>query len=335
VGAARRAAADAARAAAESDRARARAEAAALNKAIAAAVPGDDYTAAEQNLTAARTRAAEVARSGHEELARAVAAARVVVGTPRCLGSDPVFAAAAGAPPFDLLVLDRAEELPEPEFPRLARLAARWVLVGDALPPDPRAAANGPAPRPRAGRPAEVPFVARAAKLLDRETWAAEGNRLVCRLAHLTPEQRRGVTREPLADRPEIELRFAAADGDLPAEIAFPGPTPLSEAKRFLFHTLGEILLRPCGDVTWAAEPDAVTATWPAADADGVWIDLEPGVREKVTGAGLFAFTAAVRFETAAGWDADRAAAWLGRHTPPPPTGRFAALPRTPGPRAP
>ncbi len=303
-------------------------------------MPGDDYTAAEQNWTAVRTRAAEIARSAQEALARAVTEPRVVAGTPGCLGSDPVFAALTGTdePPFGLLVLDRAEELPETEFPRLARLAARWVLVGDALAPDPRPPVNGTAPRaPRNGRPVEVPFVARVAKLLDRETWAVESDRLVCRLSHLTPEQRRTSTREPLADRPEIELRFTTTDGDpLLAEIAFPGTTALPEAKRFLFHALGEVLLRPCGEVIWKNEADALTATWPAAntDRDAVWIDLEPGVREKVTGAGLFAYTAAVRFDTSAGWDAERAAAWLGKHLPAPATGRFAALPRPFGSRS-
>lgn len=318
--AARRAASDAAIAVAEDERTRARAEAAALNRVIAVAVPGEDYATGVRKLVAAREKATE--------------AARVIVGTPGSLGADPVFNAPADNPPFGVLVLDRAEELPEAEFPALSRLAGRWVFVGHTLPPDdPRPTFNGSFPRgPRSGRPAEVPFAAHVAKLLDRETWAVEGDRLVCRLTHLTPDQRRGMTREPLADRPEIELRFPATDGDpVLAEIAFPGNTPVTVAKSFLFHELGEVLLRPCGELVWA---DAFTVAWPAADgADGAWVDLEAGVREKVTGAGPFAFTAAVSFDPAAGWDAEKAAAWLAVHVPAASPSRFAALPRTAGAR--
>ena len=38
------------------------------------------------------------------------------------------------------------------------------------------------------------------------------------------------------------------------------------------------------------------------------------------------AFTAAVGFDTAAGWDAERADAWLAAHLPPPSPGRLAVL---------
>ncbi|MBP3959268.1 hypothetical protein J8F10_28825 [Gemmata sp. G18] len=327
----RRTASDAAITTTEDERARAQAEATALNKVITAAVPGEDCATAEQKLTAAREKAAEIARSAPQ------IGARAIVGTPGSLSADPVFSAFADKPPFGVLVLDRAEELPEAEFPRLARLAERWVLVGHALPPDdPRPQFNNARSRgPRSGR-AEVPFAARLAKALDRETWTVEGERLVCRLTHLTPDQRRSMTREPLADRPEIELRFTATGADpLLAEIAFPGHTAVPVAKSFLFHELGEVLLRPCGELCWTHGADAITAGWSAADVgpDAAWVDLEAGVREKVTGAGPFTFTAAVSFDPTAGWDADRAAAWLATHLPPPSPSRFAALPRTPGAR--
>jgi hypothetical protein len=326
----RRGVVEAAAAAAESSRERARAEAAALASAISAAVPGDDHGAAERQLADARRRAAEVAAGAPEVAARALAAHRVVVAVPAALEADPVFTAIAADPPFGLLVLDRAEELPESEFPRLARLAERWVLVGDAAPPD--------EPRWHAGRHhrgrADAPFVARLARWLDRDSWAAEGARLVCRLAALSPEQRLELTREPLADRPEVELRFADSDGDRTlAEIAFPADAGVAAAKRLLVESLGAVLLRPCGELTWRHDADAITAAWPAADAGcGEWVELEPGVREKVAGCGAFAYTAAVSFDPAAGWDAERAAAWLADRLPPA-TGRFAALPRAAGPR--
>jgi hypothetical protein len=318
----------------ESERTRAQTEAAALNKVIGAAVPGEDHTAAERQLSLARQRAGEVAVSAPELIIRALAEPRVVVGIPKSLDADPVFTSAPEEPPFGLLILDRAEELPEPEFSRLSLLAERWVLVGEALPPAESRSQNG---RPaRNGRTTEVPFVYRLAKSLDRETWAMEGDRLVCRLSPLTPEQRREMTREPLADRPEIELRFVAPEGEpILAEIAFPTSLGVPDAKSFLFHTLGEVLFRTCGEFTWKHEAAAITAVWTATDTSaGVWIDLESGVREKITGSGLFAFTAAVSFDTAAGWDAEKAQAWLANCLPPLATSRFAALPRSPGPRA-
>lgn len=314
--AARRAAGGAATAAAETERTRARAEVAALNKVISAAVPGDDYAAATTALAAAREKVAEAAKAGP------AVPARVVVGTPGSLSADPVFAPNQGEPPFGLLVLDRAEELTEGEFPWLAKLAGRYLLIGHAIPPE-----------ERRGRAPEPTFAARLARLLDRETWAAEGNRLLCRLAPPAPAQRRTLTREPLADRPEIELRFTETDAEpLLAEIAFPWNMPVAEAKRFLIDSLGEVRLRPCGEVQWEHTPEAIVACWPAADAAaGEWVELEPGVREKVVGTGPFAFTAAVCFDLSADWDADRAAAWLDARLPGPSASRFAALPRTPG----
>ena len=59
-----------------------------------------------------------------------------------------------------------------------------------------------------------------------------------------------------------------------------------------------------------SAHPSQISAA-ADSDRDATWIDLEPGVREKVVGTGLFAYTAAVRFDPAEGWDAEKAAAWL------------------------
>ena len=287
--------------------------------------------AAEQQLAAARDRLADLSQNAPELVRRSLAEARVIVGTPASLQTDPVFDRGAGAdPPFGLLVLDRAEELTEPDFVRLAKLASRWVLVGATTPHEnPKPHPNG-APG-RNGRSLEVPLVVRLARSLDRETWIHEADRLVCRLTHPTPEQRRGMTREPLLDHPEIELRFTADSTGEPvlAEVAFPARTAAADAKSFLFHQLGEVLLRPCGAVQWDHAPAALTACWPAAEhnTDAAWIDLEPGVRERVVGTGLVAFTAAVAFDPAAGWDVEKAEMWLARYLPADCAGRFASVP--------
>ncbi len=287
--------------------------------------------AAEQQLAAARERLAELTQNAPELVRQFLAEARVVAGTPASLHADPVFdRESSDNPAFELLVLDRAEELIEPVFVQLAKLAARWVLVGTTTPHEtPKPHLNGASGRN--GRSSEVSFAARLARTLDRETWVHEAERLVCRLMHPTPEQRRGMTREPLLDRPEIELRFAADSSGEPvlAEVAFPAGTVAADAKSFLFHQLGEVLLRPCGAVQWNHAPTELTACCPAVEhhPDATWIDLEPGVREKVVGTGLVAFTAAIAFDPAAGWDAEKAEAWLTHHLPVDCAGRFAAVP--------
>ena len=310
--AARQRACDALLTATEADCARGRAEVHALKKVIAGAVPGDDPAAAEAELAAARAAHADAESAARAARGRALVEPRAVVGVPLCVGADPVFDALPADEPFDLLVLDRAELLPEPEFVRLSRLAKRWLLVGDA---------SAPAPA-RNGRRAEVPFFARAVAALDREPLVPEGPRYVFRL--LPPVARRALTREPLADRPEIELRFVADEAEpVVAEIAFPAALPVPDAKAFLCGELSEVRLRPLGAPVW----NDLEVSWPAVGAGGAWVNLEPSVRERVVGSGAAAFTAALNFDAAAGWTAESAAEWIASRLPPPGS-RFAALPR-------
>src|SRR5262249_33077349 len=56
----------------------------------------------------------------------------VVAAVTTALAADEHFGdAVPNAPPFDLLVLEEAEQITESEFLRLARRARRWVLVGE------------------------------------------------------------------------------------------------------------------------------------------------------------------------------------------------------------
>ncbi|MFO0826031.1 MAG: hypothetical protein U0792_23410 [Gemmataceae bacterium] len=301
----------------------------------------DARYAATLALVEAKERAAGATQTAAATARRSLAEIPVVVGTPGSLHADAVFErypAHDGAPPFNLLVLDHAEQLGEQEFVQLAKLATRWVLIGDAMPAeDPKPHHNGSSGRHvhgRNGRPVEPPFAARLARHLDRETWVNEGSRLVCRLVHASPEQRRGMTREPLLDHPEIELRFLMDSNDEPvlAEVAFPGAAGIANAKSFLFHQLGEVLLRPLGTLTWHHTPEAITACWPDVErgsGEVGWVELELGVREKVIGVGATAFTAAVRFDPAAGWDADRAAEWVNERVRRECSSRYTVVPRT------
>ncbi len=326
----RHAALDAEIATLDAHRTRAQAELAALQTAIAETVPGDNPLLAEQELAAARQQVAETTLAMQHVLTQMTAEAQVVVATPLALDSDPFFTAWPSEVPFAWMIFDRAEELPEAEFVRLSRWAERWIFVGDL------AVADHLRPPPlrslsRNGRFPECSLIARLAAWLDRETWTCEYDQLVCRLWHVAPPRRLAITREPLADRPDIELRFIDCEvsGEaILAEIAFPPAMDLPAAKSFLFHTLGEVLLRPCGPVKWQQDADAITAVWPVVDTvEGTWIELEPGIREKIVGTGPWAFTAAVRFDTNAGWDSEKAAAWLQACLPSATSSRFAALP--------
>ncbi len=291
-----------------------------------------ELQSARQNHTDFEQRATELARQLLTER-------RIVVGVPGSLFSDPVFDALAAAsthePDFTLLILDRAEELTEPDFVNLAKLASRWILIGNI------AGDNTPSPGPTAatrfapgrnGRTPELRFATRLARILDREVWACEGERLVCHLAHLTLQQRHEMVQEPLLDHPEIELRFSIALSGEPilAEVVFPASLSVVAAKEFLFHELGEVLLRTWGEVVWHETPTTLMACWPTVEhADTgaeCWLELEHGIREKLVGQGSAYFTAAVAFDRAAGWDHDRAAEWLGVHLISESASRFATI---------
>ncbi len=245
---------------------------------------------------------------------------RVVVGTVASL-DDPL---AAGA--FDRVIVTDADH--SPELPVLA--ATRWILVGDAPGPArgrgvPRASRNGHAKSAPPARPSPFRSLWRH---LHRPTWITDDGRLV---AILLPDAPEPLTREPLADRPDVELRFTRPDGTDPvlAEVVFPPNLSIAAAKAFLVQEVGEVRLAPCGPVHWHETVDRVTACWPAAEAAGrdvEWIDLVPGVREKVCGHGPDALTAALSFEKSAGWDLDTAGDWLTHSIGPAP--RTATLPR-------
>ena len=242
---------------------------------------------------------------------------------PTSLDADPVFS--PDGPRFDLLVLDHAEDLTDPDFTRLSRLAGRWVLLGEVTAPgrptrsvdrtDVRVPGRPPA-RPGAvgggGRPAGVPT------------------------RPPDPDQRHGLVREPVLDRPDVELRLTAGPAGDPvlAEIAFPVTTPVAAAKAFLVEQLGDFPLRPVGERYWHRTADRLVACWPVAeiaDAAAGWVDLASGVCEKVVGTGPAAFTAAVTFDPAAGWDEGKAEEWLSARLPAGFTGRVAVLPRLVG----
>ncbi|MFO0803037.1 MAG: hypothetical protein U0791_07940 [Gemmataceae bacterium] len=256
----------------------------------------------DRELSVARTRQQELAGAGPDLARRLLAESQVVVATPGAVGTDPVFAV-LGDVRFDRLILDHAEELTESAFDRFSPRARVCILAGDASPPP---ITTGRPPRGHAPDPS---LLCRLAKKLDREPWRIEGDRLLVRLLPLTEKARAGLAREPLLDHPDVELGMATVDGEpVLAEIAFPAATSIPAAKSFLVSQLGEVVLHTCGEPEWR---DGPAASWPHFHpAEGEWIDLMDGIRERVVCRGPMAFTAALEFDPA-NWDEATAKEWL------------------------
>lgn len=280
--------------------------------------------AVTDELASAETTAADLDAHTVVAARRLLAQVRVAVG-PVAAVADPLFTAGR----FDRVIVADAEHLGD-DLSAVTALGSRWVLIGDPT-------GGGTGGAHRNGRPPRAaPFRRLWDRLHPAGRWETDGVQLV---VHLCDAGAEPPTCEPLADRPEIELRFGRdPDGSpLLAAVAFPPTMTLAEAKAFLAAELEEVRLAPCGPARWHESDDAITVRWPAVpDADGDWADLEPGVRERVAGHGPDGLTAAVVFETAAGWSRTAAEEWLARRYVTP---RTAALPRpvlvadTPQPR--
>ncbi len=263
---------------------------------------------------------------------RLLAYVNVVAATTASLHADEHFGdSAAPSVPFDLLVLEQAHEVTESEFLALARRARRCVLVGEPMllshdaPPDARDGRR-PASHPVSLRPG---FFQRLWNHLHCDprrlpyAWRLEGDRLCCGLRPLTDEERRCLENEPVADRPDVELRIAAVPGREPflAEITFPRATPIADAKSYVFHELSELPVNPSGhSVRWFEDAERLVlrlADEPPLDPTAV--PLDEGVRELVEppsagGDGCPWRTCCIEFQRGAGWDRPKAEAWVVRH---------------------
>jgi hypothetical protein len=275
---------------------------------------------------------------------RLTQSANLVVATPAALTADPYFGATA-CPPFDLLLLEEAHEVCGAEFLAAARRARRWALIGEPT-PEPIGSYRPDGPSPPGGRfgsplrqggpgpstPTSLRpgFFQRLWRHLHWDAWVRDGGRLVCRLRPVSTSQRSSLACEPLADRPEVELRIQSAPDGMPqlAEVAFPPDIGLPAAKAFLFRELGEAPIpAPCAALRWDDSSEVVRCTLFETDGVAHRADLGGGVCELVgqrtgEGGGGTApwFTTALEFSRAAGWDRPKADAWVrqhvGRHGP-------------------
>ncbi len=234
---------------------------------------------------------------------RLVEAVNLVAATPAALAAERHFGDNRRGL-FDLLIVLEAHALTDGDLLAAARWARRWVLIGEpAMPED--SGTNG---FTRTYRPGSDGF-ARLWNLLHCDPWCREGSHVVCRLRPVPADRRERLNREPVADRPDVELRIDTPAGGPPelAEVAFPVEMSIAQAVEYLFAELGE--LPASGDITvgWApptidggrqCPPYAFVATGVRAtigDVPGGW-DLR-----------------AVDFDPAR-WDHERAAAWVRRH---------------------
>src|SRR5439155_20026419 len=190
----------------------------------------------------------------------------------------------------------------EAELLNVSRRARRWVLVGEPAAPPPAAVARPRAPggsrSPRASSlkpgifqrlwdrlhciPSRLPFA-----------WVKGRDKLRCRLRPVALEQQQWVESEPVADRPEVELRILVPPHGEPAlvEVCFPPETAIREAKEFIFKELQEVPAHCLGyALTWQEDRATIRLQLGSEDWDqapGVTaVPLDEGVQEFVGPAG-------------------------------------------------
>jgi hypothetical protein len=234
---------------------------------------------------------------------------------------------------FDLLVLDEADQLTESDFLNFTRRARRTVLVSEQTLDYPvEQSRNSKPPTNKTGRtPPPTPLRSvcfpRLWEYLHCDpsrlpySWFVEGDRLYCRLIPLTLEQRRRLECEPVADRPEIELRILTLPGDRPllAEVSFPSTITVQQAKEYIYRELQELPVQTTGRcLRWEHRPEALVLRLadspprnaaPAVLEAGVheWVGSEtPSLRTSSPW-----FTCRVEFQTEAGWSRERAEEWI------------------------
>jgi hypothetical protein len=252
--------------------------------------------------------------------------------------------------PFDLLILQDAEEVTEAEFLTLAGRARRWVLVGQPSSEEERLAERDgaealrkPTSHVQSLRPGFFHRLWQALHCDPRRlpyAWVRENDRLCCRLRTVTPEQRPCVESERVADFPEIELRILALPRAQPqlVEVVFPPSMSIAQAKEYIYRELEELPVQPsAAGLCWVEETDRLVLQFAeSATATALPVTLESGVRELVC-AGASAGSArsslsacwdtcCLEFDRQAGWQRRQAEEWVERHLGLRDAGRTARL---------
>jgi hypothetical protein len=324
---------------------------------------------ATENAAVRRTFAADwaaVVRHQAPELAEKLRqCVNLVAAIAEDLPGDQEFgdSSAQGRVPFDLLVLEHAEQVPEAQLLGLAARCRRWVLLAESdtigrvrdlsqsRPYSDRSVARSKL-QSRRNHPNDSCVFQRLWEVLHCDpgrlsyVWLRETDaRLCCRLRPVSPQQRRWIETERVADHPEIELRIvapprgiaaSAADSFL-AEVVFPKHMPLVDAKAYIFRELQEVPVRASArSLQWSQQPDRflLHLTDDTHGADLVsWVSLAPGLREIVAMRADSRgtpddgwVTRALEFDRSAGWEKQQVEDWTRRVLGLTDTGRTALL---------
>ncbi|MCS7160157.1 MAG: hypothetical protein RMJ19_06770 [Gemmatales bacterium] len=217
----------------------------------------------------------------------------------------------------DWMIVLQAHELPEATWEQLRDGAARWVLCGEPAWLT-SGAAHDNATSTRAalhalwenfgGTPLWAPY-----------RWWQTGAGISCQMTGLLSQQPVRSWTEPLADQPDVLLRFyELPDGQrVLAEVFFPSPKyDIRQAKMFLAQQMEEVILWP-GNVSarWREDDRMVALEW-LPTTPTLQVSYELGVHEELsaspTSDGRTAWrTVRVVFEKRQGWNLESARDWL------------------------
>ncbi|MFM7150951.1 MAG: hypothetical protein ACKO23_14010, partial [Gemmataceae bacterium] len=212
---------------------------------------------------------------------------------------------------FSWIILDDADQATEQDVLDLASRGSHLILLGD--------------PQPAPSSPTS-PFQ-RLWHRLQEETRGNGvrcgdfANRLAFTLRNLPLEHHAFLQREPLFDRPEIELGIVSLPGQEPciAEVLFPDKLAIAEAKQFVYRELQQLPLQTDeANPRWVEGQHTIRLLFMREKSEATLVELEPGVRERVVlrrkdGSKEYGcwHTQSLEFDRRAGWDQQRVRAWL------------------------
>ena len=226
--------------------------------------------------------------------------------------------------PVERMVYDSCEQMPEGMVQQALSWPSRHLLLGNIL-----ATGSGHGEpsatvlQARHVSPASL-WPARLAMRLDQRPWVVEGDYLIVRLRACPPDRRAFLRSEPLADHPEVILRFwdlSERETEL-VEILFPHSWCFA-ARALLAQQLEYYRPVPCGPAHWHESMSGdIRVCWPAVERLACLglsetIDWGNGIQEWCIFDGQTFHTAALTFRAEGGWNRSTAETWLEELLPP------------------
>jgi hypothetical protein len=257
--------------------------------------------------------------------------ANVILSTTGNILEHAAFRGPIASSAFDLLVLEGAHKVTEAEFARMAGCCRRCVLIGEPSVEPPQAYSSS---RKQNGfqtlksSSIKPGIFQRLWSLLHCDPrqlpyqWRMEQDQLCCQLRRVKPEQRHWLELEPVADRPEIELRILNMPRKAPvlAEVAFPRSMSIVQAKEYIFNEIQELAVQAAaGNVKWTEHPDRIAfGLSDQCSHQGTFICLVPGVFELVEASRSNSepnpwHTCCLEFHREIGWQRLQAEEWVER----------------------